>query len=152
MVEYETAVDFWKFQCETQWRQFGAFVLPHTLLMAFLLQQWFAEKPSPRGVSSMAGAGLALSLLWFVVHMRAVSLSKFRMEKAKLYEQDLEEYDFFTGDAKQFADGREVVVGGVRCQMPWCTRVRVSIWTTILIIIFGVMYSVILIWGLCNVQ
>lgn len=144
---YTTAIDFWKLQCETQWRQFGAFVLPHTLLMALLLPQVFAENPSQLVVRIMAIVGLVLSALWFFVHVRGVAWSNLRMKMAKECERKLSKYDFLTGRAEDFANDKEVNVDIDKAQMPCYARIKTNKLTTVLIVIFILSYLIMAILG-----
>jgi hypothetical protein len=137
---YTTAIDFWKLQCETQWRHFGAFVLPHTLLMAFLLSKFFEKNPSPLVLRIVAIVGLILSILWLFVHIRGVAWSNFRMKMAKECERRLSEYDFLTGRAEDFSKDKEVNVDADKAKMPWYARIKTNKLTTGLILIFILAY------------
>jgi hypothetical protein len=127
------------------WQTFGAFLLAHTVFMAFLLQtasrQGILWSWSP-GVFVTSIIGLMLCGPWYMAHLRTWAYNDFRMAQAR--EVEPLSWKLLRDKGESFANGDPVNIGTPRYQMPWLVRgVRTMYAVTALIALFALFYTAI---------
>src|SRR5690349_3000755 len=119
--QYQAALEHLKFEGELLWQIFGAFLLAHTVFMAFLLQ--VLNKPLPAnhpGGFWGSLVGLLLCLPWYSSFLRNSAYYDFRMAQARAAEPPT--WHLLREAGQQFAEGECVTVDGKHHRQPWLAR------------------------------
>jgi len=119
---YTQALEQVRYEGQLLWQIFGAFLLAHSVFLAFLLQSAFSTpgagfKPS---VFYPGLLGAFLCLPWFAAYTRSSDYYIFRMAQAKAMEPD--GWNLIKGVGEQFAGGEAVVVAGRCYRVNWLGR------------------------------
>ena len=138
---YRIALQWVQYEGGLLWQIFGAFLLPHTIFLAFLLQAVLgADLPADQpGCFWPSVIGLVLCIPWWAAYNRNSAYYKFRLAQAK--DTEPEGWELLNGPVERFADGHEVTVGGGTLRHKGISRLlntRRSV--TLMIAIFAVVY------------
>jgi hypothetical protein len=109
--KYQAALQLLQYEQQILWLIFGAFLLPHTVLVGFLLDSFLggrAEAAWHLGRFSVAVLGLLVSIPWFAAYGRNAAYYFFRMSQAKAAEPD--NWHLLKVDGESFADGDQVTI------------------------------------------
>jgi hypothetical protein len=125
------------------WQTFSAFFLPHTVLMAFLLQT--ISHPGTvlswaPGAFSTSIIGFMLCVPWGVAQYRTGAYNDFRMAQAR--EAEPLSWKLLGAAGRSFAEGRPVTIDGEKYRL-WCRLawLRTMYAVATLILIFAVIYA-----------
>jgi hypothetical protein len=124
---YEAALAQARHEDKMMWQRFGAFLVPHTILMAVVLKvgdghPWHYSY----GTFIASIAGFALCVLWLAVYQRSSAFHQFRIAQARKIEPD--GWNILAGDGRKFSDGEPIFDWFKPCndeefEMPWLAQV-----------------------------
>ncbi len=116
--KYLAASEIFKLEGQLLWQRFGAFLLIHTVLLAFILKGVFEQQQPIRPNQSLFATGILgiiLCFLWLLTYSRGWQYSDFRT--AQLHDAEPSNWNLVAGAGKKFADGERVVIGSKDYQM-----------------------------------
>lgn len=120
---YNAALEHVRYEGQLLWQIFGAFLLAHTIFLAFLLPSAAesARWHSAPAVFWPCVVGLTLCVPWFATYFRSSAYYMFRMAQAAAAEPS--GWNLLKGDGQRFSDGEEVVMIGEKPYRPnWIAR------------------------------
>ena len=136
-----------RYEGQLLWQIFGAFLLPHTVFVAFLLQSVFNNHmPDYEPAVFFPGLlGAVLCLPWYASYSRSSDYYIFRMAQAKAVEPP--DMGLIAGAGERFSDGEQVEVGGKPYRIKRLGRVlRTKKSVPVLILTFLGVYLALVIW------
>lgn len=140
--EYLSALEHVRYEGQLLWQIFGAYLLAHTVFLAFLLHAIFAAGSVVqwRIATFIAGViGLLLCVPWMASYLRSSAYYVFRMAQARAKEPS--GWNLIGGDGKDFAAGKRVTVDGESYQIPGIAQVlRTKRSVPLLVAVFAVVY------------
>ena len=143
---HQVAIDWVKYEGDLLWQVFGAFLLAHTVFVAFLLQAVLDKNlPADHPSGFWAGLmGLVLCLPWFSAYLRSSKYYEFRIAQAK--ESEPHDWEILRGAGEDFAEGKPVTIGGKTFQHTLLAhKLRTRLAVPFMIIVFAVVYGAILV-------
>ena len=133
--KYKCFLELWRYDGGLLWRIFGAYLLPHTVLLAFLLSIGFGD----RGLTgwnpwtfTAAILGIWFCIIWMISCSRAIALSDLTGTEAKKREPS--SWSLLKGPRDEFMEG-------TYCKMKWYHKLRVRKSVLMIIVTFLTMYS-----------
>jgi hypothetical protein len=144
---YAHALEQVRYEGQLLWQIFGAFLLAHTVFMAFLLQSAFnSETPGYQPAVFFPGlVGALLCLPWFAAYTRSSDYYIFRMAQAKAVEP--KGWNLVAGQGEEFSDGKPVNVDSKTYRVNPLGRIlRTKRSVPLLIIIFLATYLALVVW------
>lgn len=144
---YRIALEQVRYEGQLLWQIFGAFLLAHTVFLAFLLQSAFnGDSPGYRLSVFFPGLlGLFLCLPWFASYLRSSDYYIFRMAQAK--EAEPEDWNIIRGNGEVFSKGDSVEIGGRFYRVNWLGRVlRTKRSVPALVLAFALAYAGLVVW------
>ena len=140
---YEHAIAHVHFEGQLIWQNFGTFLLPQTIFVAFLLPEAFGPAPKV-GVAVAALLGFLLCIPWYASFVRASDYYRFRMGQAAHLEPP--DWNIVGSRGQAFSSGERVQLpNGSTYQIRAVGRVlRTERSVSMLIGAFAVIYLVIL--------
>ncbi len=139
---YKTALEQVRYEGQLLWQIFNAFLLAHTVFVAFLLQATFGQQPiaNSRPTVLVAGViGLALCILWAATYLRSSAYYIFRMAQAR--EAEPPGWKLLKEAGEEFSSGRQVRIGANTYQATWLGRnLRTKRSVPLLIAVFAIIY------------
>ena len=140
--KYQVAIQLLQYDQQILWLIFGAFLLPQTVLLGFLLDSTLSAGPVAVwhvGRFIAAVLGLLVCVPWFAAYKRNAAYYFFRMSQAKAAEPD--GWHLLREEGEKFADGHEVVVDGKAHQLPCLSRVLRTRWAILMLMsLFPIIY------------
>jgi len=131
------------------WRIFGAFLLPHSIFLAFLLTVSFEkERVSSIGIVTAAIIGFILGIVWLLSCFRSIAFYDFRMAQAK--EMEFSDWNLLKGKPEKFREGRKVKIGERDYCLKWFQKVSTRWAVLVIVIMFLTAYLFILARELCS--
>lgn len=109
---YNIAIQQVRYEGQVLWQRFSAFLWPHTIFLAFVLNSAAAHRfavYSP-GVFWPSVIGLPLCLPWLAVYERSAAYYNFRIAQARAVEPP--GWQLLGGTAQDFSAGTSVSVNG----------------------------------------
>jgi hypothetical protein len=144
---YAHALEQVRYEGQLLWQIFGAFLLAHTVFVAFLLQSAFSNT-APGFQASVfypAMLGAILCLPWYATYSRSSDYYIFRMAQAKALEPA--GWNLIQGQGEQFSAGKPVVIAGERYRVNWLGRMlRTKRSVPLLLLSFLAAYVTLMIW------
>jgi len=145
--KYQSALEHVRYEGQLLWQIFGAFLLAHTVFLAFLLQSALGREQIV-GYSSgsffASLVGFLLCIPWIASYLRSSAYYEFRMAQAKEAEPD--SWNLLKRNGEKFAEGEEVTIGEKKYRVRWFSRVlRTKRSVPLLIAFFIIIYLIILI-------
>lgn len=142
---YRIILDYSKFEGESQWKVFSAFLIAHTVFMAFLLQSGFTSNPicayNP-GVFIAGILGVILCFLWLASYHRNKGYCDLRLAQAKKFEPDDMKL-VKDENIEKFSNGNEIIVEDTCLQIGWAGRIsRTRRSVPFLIYVFALFYII----------
>lgn len=141
--KYTVALQILIQEGQLYWQTFGAFLLAHTVFLAFLLQS-LSTTPATAwrpGAFVAAILGSLLCVPWLAALLRSSANHKFRMAQAKSTEP--RGWNLLAKDGESFAEGNSVIISGKTYRIPWLSRLlRTTLSAKILIAFFAVAYLI----------
>jgi len=145
--EYLTALEHVRYEGQLLWQIFGAFLVAHTVFLAFLLQATFGgEQVVQYRLGTFIGGfiGFLLCIPWMASYFRSSAYYIFRMLQAR--EKEPSEWNLIKGKGEDFSAGKCVTVSDETCQVPWIARLLPTKRSVpLLIIVFAVVYATVVI-------
>ncbi len=117
--EYLTTLEHVRYEGQLLWQIFGAFLLAHTVFVAFLLQATFGsgQVAQYRLGTFIAGfSGLLLCIPWMASYLRSSAYYIFRMLQAR--EKEPSNWSLIKGKGENFSAGKPVIVSGQTYRIP----------------------------------
>lgn len=137
---YRAAIEILGNAAQDFWRITASFLLPHTVLLGFLLNATLTEQQHglyKPGCFLTALVGILLCILWMATYQRSSAYYIFRTHQAK--DAEPEGWDLLHGIGEKFAEGKRVSLKPYR--IPWFGRMLSTRYSVpSLIFIFGIMY------------
>jgi len=147
--KYKCFLEQMRYEGEFLWRIFGAFLLPQSIFLAFLLSVGI-EKGRLTGwgpsASVAAIAGFLLCLVWMFVCYRSVAYYHFWVAQVMEAEKPLA-WDLMKGRREDFKKGCPVKIGERCCRMDWYQKIKVRYGLYLVIWIFLIIYVIIIFCG-----
>jgi len=125
------------------WQTYGAFLLAHTVFLAFLLQSISCSPATVwRPGAFVAGIlGFLLCIPWLAALLRSSANHTFRMAQAKSAEPH--GWNLLKIDGENFAEGNSVTINDQQYRIPWLPRIlRTTFSAKTLIALFAVAYLI----------
>lgn len=123
---YKCFLEQMRYDGEFLWSTFGAFLLPQTVFLGFLLSVGFGEE-NPIGWSLglfiAALVGVVLSIVWIATFRRSMAYYHFTV--AQVREVEPPGWDLFKGRREKFRDGYPVKIDGCCYQTKGLLRIKV---------------------------
>lgn len=115
---YEIAIQQVWYEGQLLWQRFGAFLLPHTIFLAFVLNSAATRQLASYapGVFWPSVVGLLLCVPWLAVYVRSSAYYVLRIAQARAVEPP--GWQLLGGAAQDFSGGRSVSIGGESLRMP----------------------------------
>jgi len=139
---FTKALEQVRYEGQLLWQIFGAFLLPHSVFLAFILQNAFngdALTLSRPGVFIASVVGFLLCIPWVASYSRSSDYYIFRMAQARAAEPP--GWDLLHGAGEKFSAGNSVVIGGTHYRVKWLGRaLRTKYSAPMLILIFALAY------------
>jgi hypothetical protein len=149
---YTAALEQVRYEGQLLWQIFNAFLLAHTVFLAFLLQAGFGSGKAMvscrPGVFVAGIVGVILCVPWMATYLRSSAYYIFRMAQAR--EAEPVAWNIIKGQGEAFSAGRSpVIVGEEAYGLPWLGRaLRTKRSVPLLIVVFFLSYlSVIVVSG-----
>jgi hypothetical protein len=139
---YAHALEQVRYEGQLLWQIFGAFLLAHTVFLAFLLQIAFSNHGTgyQPAVFFPGLLGFFLCLPWFASYSRSSDYYLFRMAQAKNAEP--EDWNIIRGIGERFSEGSSVEIDGRSYRVNWLGRVlRTKRSVPALILAFTLVYA-----------
>jgi len=143
---YKTALDLMVLETQDSWQTFSAFLLIHTIFLAFLLNSALGENPCTFKLGAFIASilGLLLCIPWAVAYARTSSYVYFRIAQARSLEPA--DWNLIKGNGKAFAEGESITIEGKSYRMHWLARhLRMLYVLAIIIVIFSLVYITVLV-------
>ena len=121
--KYQIAIETMRYEGQLLWQIFNAFLLAHTVFMAFLLQAAFNLQAGSHNIGSfIAGViGILLCIPWMATYQRSSEYYIFRMIQAREAEPD--GWGFLKDKSEDFSAGKAVQIGNSTYRVNWLARV-----------------------------
>lgn len=145
--QYAHALEQVRYEGQLLWQIFGAFLLAHTVFLAFLLQSSFntAVPGFQSAVFYPALLGALLCLPWYAAYSRSSDYYIFRMTQARSLEPA--GWNLIQGQGVQFSAGNAVDIGGQSYRVNWLGRVlRTKRSVPLLLLSFLGAYLALVVW------
>lgn len=135
-----------RYEGQLLWQIFGAFLLAHTVFLAFILQSAFSLPDGYQAAVFFPGIlGAILCLPWFAAYSRSSDYYIFRMAQAKALEPD--GGNLIKGQGEQFSAGHAVVIDGKPYRVNWLGRaLRTKRSVPLLVFSFLAAYGALVVW------
>lgn len=119
---YDAAVLQVRYEGQLLWQRFGAFLLPHSVFLAFVLNSASAGQIGHYSFRTFWSSvvGFLLCVPWLAVYMRSSAYYSFRIAQAR--EIEPAGWHLFGGKARDFSAGKNVTVSSENRRMPWLAR------------------------------
>jgi hypothetical protein len=144
---YAAALEQTRYEGQLMWQIFGAFLLPHTVFLAFLLQTAFGSgqiNSYRPGVFFASIVGGLLCIPWAASYSRNSDYYTFRMAQAR--EAEPMNWNLLKGQGEQFSAGEKVRIADKTYRVNWLSRVlRTKRSVPLLISFFVIVYLGILV-------
>jgi hypothetical protein len=144
--KFQAALQLLQYEQQILWLIFGAFLLPQTVLLGFLLDSALKADPNHLwhvGRFIIALLGLLICVPWFAAYKRNAAYYFFRMSQAKAAEPT--EWYLLREEGENFADGHEVKINGEPHQLPCLSRaIRTRSAIPMLMLLFPIIYIVLM--------
>jgi len=142
MDSYTNALEQVRYEGQLLWQIFSAFLLAHTVFLAFLLQTAFGSgrmNSYHPGVFLASVVGGLLCIPWAASYSRSSDYYTFRMAQAR--EAEPTGWNLLKGEGEQFSAGRSVKIGTQTHRVSWLGRVlRTKRSVPLLIAFFALVY------------
>jgi len=138
---YLVAIEHARYEGQMLWQIFTAFLLAHTVFLAFLLQTAFVQQVGMfrPGVFIAGIVGLLLCIPWIATYQRSTAYYRFRMAQAR--EAEPTNYRLLKGVGEEFSTGKKVKVDQALHQLGWLARkLNTSRSIPALIVVFALVY------------
>lgn len=136
--KYKCFLETLRYDAALLWRIFGAYLLPQTILLGFLLSVGLGEGEIISwnlGVFVAGMVGFWFCIIWMVSCFRALALYDYSCDRAKQVEPS--NWDLLKGPREKFTEGS---LDG----MKWYNKLRVRHTILMIIVTFVALYSVII--------
>lgn len=107
---YKAALEHTRYEGSLLWQIFGAFLLVHTIFMAFIFQAIEFEGERQWGIIIAGVAGLLMCIPWSASYFRSSKYYELRMAQARQAEP--EDWNLIREVGKDFSDGARVEIEG----------------------------------------
>ena len=143
---YSHALEQVRYEGQLLWQIFGAFLLAHTVFLAFLFQSAFTAPSGFQPSVFFPGLlGAVLCFPWFATYTRSSDYYIFRMAQARALEPD--GWNIIRGQGENFSAGQSVVVAEKCYRVSWVGRVlRTKRSVPMLVLSFLGAYVVLVVW------
>lgn len=148
---YQSAIALWTYEGELLWAKFNAMLVAHGLILAAISLGCDAHTSMPLFRDVLPIAGLALCVLWWLIHRRSFDYSHFWTLAARQLEQRFfckevqlvsTGADFAHGhDTEMMLDGHQRAVH-LTVRGRWATTKHIS---EVVILVFALLYASILV-------
>ena len=141
---YQIAVENMRYEGQLLWQISNAFLIVHTVFMAFLLQTTFSQnaKCQSYGLFLAGLIGVLLCIPWMASYQRSSHYYIFRLFQAR--EVEPEGWDILKNKGEEFSSGQKIRIGKSTCQINWLARVlRTKRSVPLLILTFASTYILI---------
>lgn len=144
--KYKCFPEQMRYEGEFLWRIFGAFLLPQSIFLAFLLSVGFGDEKLTRwspGVFIAAIVGLLLCIAWMLICLGSIAYYHFSVAQVKGIEP--KDWELMKGRREEFRDGRSVKIEGRWYQIKCFLKIRVRYAIYVIIVAFFMTYLLIFI-------
>lgn len=143
---YKSALGLLTFEAQFLWTIFSTFLLVHTILLGFIVQNSFKDNlflnyNLPCFISGLVG--LILIFPWYGTYKRNSDFYELRMAQSRICEP--ENWDLIADVGQKFADGKKVKLDGKDYQIgKWGMILRNRYSVPILVVVFLFVYLIII--------
>ena len=141
--KFKCLLEYFKYEELLSWQIFGAFLLAHTVFLAFILSAGFREKELlgwDPGIFITAVVGFLLCVAWWASYRRSSAYVLLR--RAQTREEEPSDLNLIGGEAEGYSEGNSMIVGGTRYEIEgWLARrLKTRHGMAFVIIVFFVVY------------